>query len=174
MINLKLAEYKDGKFEMFLELGKDFLFGGDSIIVSGCSVEELIEYMDPIFKKDYFKRDEKDPLNRFNGLFDGRTYGEGRFVLIEVVKNKYYGGVFSSYLTGQSPPYFEDDIVEGWRAEDTEWNFNRTTEELKKRGYFIGNAFDCQDEIITAVRDSGDFKRIGNLHENPELYDKMK
>lgn len=36
-----------------------------------------------IFSKDYFTKDEKDPLNRFNGLFDGRTYGKGRFVLVK-------------------------------------------------------------------------------------------
>lgn len=86
MINLKLAEYKDGKFERFLELGKDFGYFGDSI-----SVYHEINIWNEECRKVYRGRvdgllaakDEKDPLNRFDGLFDGRTYGEGRFVLIE-------------------------------------------------------------------------------------------
>ena len=149
MINLKLAEYKDGKFERFLELGKDFLFGGDSIIVSGCSVEELIEYMDPIFKKDYFKRDEKDPLNRFNGLFDGRTYGNGRFVLIkddEDTRKEYFPIIY--YADGRSKINFYIDPTS------------------------LNAAFNPEISETKIIR--GDFRILGNLHENPELWEKVK
>jgi hypothetical protein len=73
MISLKLAEYnKEGKFKRFLNCGiedRQFLFGDKVIRING------------LCEEDYYK-DEKDPLNRFNGRFDGITYGEGRFVLI--------------------------------------------------------------------------------------------
>jgi len=83
MINLILAQYnKDGKFQGFLELYNlcnnqretTFLLGKDSI--------RIVE--NEMFR-DYWnhERDEKDPLNRFNGLFNGRTYGQGDFVLIK-------------------------------------------------------------------------------------------
>jgi hypothetical protein len=32
-MQLKLAEYKEGKFERFLELGKDFGYFGDHLII---------------------------------------------------------------------------------------------------------------------------------------------
>lgn len=77
-MELKLAEYKDGKFKRFLELGTridNFGFCGEEIIIFDTDCKEYDFFS--------FKKDEKDPLNRFNGLFHGRTYGEGRFVLIE-------------------------------------------------------------------------------------------
>ena len=85
MINLKLAEYKDGKFERFLELGKDFIYAGNFIGVYPQSACQAIK-KSTIFSSDNFykfDKDKKDPLNRFDGLFDGRTYGEGRFVLVK-------------------------------------------------------------------------------------------
>ena len=78
MINLKLAEYdlKTGKFERFLELGKEFTYGGDYIIIASV-VNNRANLLGT------FNLDKKDPLNRFNGLYDGFTYGNGRFVLME-------------------------------------------------------------------------------------------
>ena len=93
MINLKLAEYnKDGKFQGFLELCKiqllvnynfeieideeGFLFGKDCIIKISYGFDCLSDI------KTFYK-DKKDPLKRCNGIFDGLTYGEGRFILIE-------------------------------------------------------------------------------------------
>ena len=79
MIDLKLAQYNsEGKFVGFLEIGKDFVYGGYYILIT--------EKMTPLGVLGFadacsFDRDEKDPLNRFDGLFDGRTYGKGRFVL---------------------------------------------------------------------------------------------
>ena len=76
MLNLKLAEYKDGKFERFLELGSDFgnfFYCGDCVGIYDESME--------INNGAHYFKDEKDPLNRFNGRFNGRTYGDGRFVL---------------------------------------------------------------------------------------------
>ena len=84
MINLKLAEYKDGKFERFLEF-KDFMLSENYIV----NVKELNRVNHSHSSSNYhysffqYDKDEKDPLNRFDGLFDGRTYGGGRFVLIE-------------------------------------------------------------------------------------------
>ena len=96
-MKLRLAEYKDGKFEKFLELG-DFLFGGDFIALTEKMTLLGVWGFD---EQISFKKDQKDPLNRFDGLFDGRTYGEGRFVLIsnigkifqdDVLKSRWLGG----------------------------------------------------------------------------------
>ena len=94
MINLKLAEYdlKTGKFQGFLKLCKTklivnynfeieideegFLLGKDCII-------KISHGFDCLSDIETFYKDKKDPLNRLGGLFDGRTYGDGRFVLIK-------------------------------------------------------------------------------------------
>lgn len=126
MINLKLAEYdlKTGKFEQFFNLGLNdpysFGFYGDMITVYYSWIGESFSY----------DLDEKDPLNRFNGRFDGRTYGEGRFVLIinnqdNINKNIEYDG-------------YEDVFI-----------------------YTLGT--DIETNFIEPE----------NLHENPELYEKI-
>jgi len=74
MINLRLAEYKDGKFLRFLEIGNDFLYGGGFVEINVSTEEDHLG-------GDYDK-DKTDPLKRFDGLFDGLTYGKGRFILI--------------------------------------------------------------------------------------------
>lgn len=74
-MKLKLAEYnKEEKFEGFFECGEGFLFGGDFIVLNRLAFDR---------KEFIYKKDEKDPLNRFNGFFNGRTYGNGCFILIE-------------------------------------------------------------------------------------------
>lgn len=92
-IKMHLAEYKYGKVYRFLELGKDFMYGGDFILVN-CLASYNDEddhtdwpYGDSILqgnKEEFygrvFKLDKTDPLKR-NGLFDGRTYGNGSFAL---------------------------------------------------------------------------------------------
>ncbi len=118
-MKLKLAEYKDGKFLEFLELGEDFLYGGYFIKVNIGSAEYS-------GSADFYDLDETDPLNRFNGLFDGSTYGEGRFILKS-------GCFYKEYPKG----YIEGDVV-----------------------YITGNA----DTIS---------KRIGNLHQSPELFKEL-
>jgi len=83
-MQLKLAQYKDGKFQRFLELGKDFVYGGNFVGVYPQTALQAIKKC-TIFSSDNFykfQKDKKDSLNRFNGLFDGRTYGEGKFVLV--------------------------------------------------------------------------------------------
>ena len=79
MINLRLAEYdlKTGKFKQFFNLGLNdpysFGFYGDTITVYYSWIGESFSY----------DLDEKDPLKRFNGLFNGITFGKGMFILIE-------------------------------------------------------------------------------------------
>ena len=133
MINLRLAEYdlETGKFKSFLELGKDFLFGGDIIVFHNPSSQNNYKYFDccGVAHIDY-KKDKKDPLKRFNGLFNGRTYGEGRFVLIinyqdNINKNIEYDG-------------YEDVYI-----------------------YTLGTDIEAN------------FIEPENLHENPELYEKI-
>jgi hypothetical protein len=79
MINLKLAEYdlKTRKFNEFFDLGLNepysFGFYGNVISVYYAWIGESFCY----------DLDKKDPLKRFNGIFNGLTYGEGRFILIQ-------------------------------------------------------------------------------------------
>ena len=126
MINLKLAEYdlKTGKFEQFFDLGLNnaysFGFYGDTIKVYYAWIGESFSY----------DLDEKDPLNRFGGLFDGRTYGEGRFVLI-----------FN----------YQDNI-----------NIN-----IEYDGYEDVYIYTLGTDIEVS------FIEPENLHENPELYEKI-
>ena len=133
MINLKLAEYdlETGKFVRFLEVGNNFLFGGHIIVFHNPSSQNNYKYVDckGLTHIDY-KKDEKDPLNRFDGLFNGRTYGKGRFVLIinnqdNINKNIEYDG-------------YEDVFI-----------------------YTLGT--DIETNFIEPE----------NLHENPELYEKI-
>lgn len=141
MINLKLAEYdlKTGKFQKFLELSRTDLsifissFDGDPIIDSKgdgflLGKERVIVFLGA--SEQAFMLDKKDPLNRFNGLFDGRTYGQGDFVLIQDD---------------------EDDIV-------------KYEEKLSVKAIFeVAYSGWCLSP-----------ETIGNLHENPELYEKIK
>jgi hypothetical protein len=135
MINLKLAEYnKDEKFQGFLELGKDFLFADYFIFIPKFGDGEYLDdrengdQADPLGR--IYRRDEKDPLKRFGGLFDGRTYGEGKFVLIRDD---------------------EDDIIQMGQH-----NYQRKFDDSDDKLHYLGAYI------------------LGNLHENPELYKKIK
>jgi len=161
MINLKLAEYKDGKFEKFLELGKDFGYCGgyvDLFDYAECSKGDLIT--GEKFIKDYYSKDPKDPLNRFNGLFNGRTYGEGRFVLIQ-----------DTYC---------DHI-----CDMTNFDINSGADLLPVRKIGIQSSLTLPAVLMLAEDLSFRVRRysvgadplgnspLGNLHENPELWSKI-
>ena len=141
MINLKLAQYNEkGEFEKFLELGQDFLYGGGCIRFFH-GVDPLAGYAEPCtfcdIQRGMLLKDEKDPFNRFKGLFDGRTYGDGMFVLINCNKS-----------------IAEDNFVEGYDLDNDSY-----FEGLSQKIYFSDNS---------------NFKVIGNIHENPELWSKIK
>jgi len=155
MINLKLAEYKDGKFERFLELGKDFGYFEDFIsVASDCSLAEnlLIETDEWALASRTvirFRKDEKDPLSRFDGLFDDRTYGEGRFVLIEGFKFK-------------EKIIWEDDVL-GFYNELIKF----------KKDFVMSNCGHGEQSSMNRIgfyfcNTDTSFK--GNLHKNPELF----
>jgi len=136
-MKLKLAEYKDGKFESFRELGKDFAFCGDYVLLcearKGYFEDRTRDFEYDEYYLDRFNKDKKDPLNRFDGLFDGRTFGEGRFVL---VKNH------------------QDDVLRFF------W-------EIKSVKHFVVK---LRHKFFESQID----ERLGNIHENPELWGKVK
>ena len=155
MINLKLAEYKERKFQKFqkfLYLG-DFLLG-DRELVFLDSNEEGADY----YYGKSFDLDEKDPLNRFDGLFDGFTYGNGRFVLIKGGKNT------------ANQDIWHGDIMEG--ISSIEYKIKNPNAE---KIYFYLDFNKTIPKLLPERRDRGIIcgDIIGNLHENPELYDKI-
>lgn len=89
----------------------------------------------------------KDPLNRFDGLFDGRTYGNGRFVLIEGVE---YEGLC----------VFEGDIVS--------YPYGMHMVVLREE------SCDCFGYIYGIRLSHFKFSKYSNIYENPELWEKVK
>ena len=138
MIDLKLAKYnEEGKFEKYLELGKDFMFGGFSIhlqyvYIPPMNDEDRINGIIPDMEADFSRwlLDEKDPLNRFNGLFNGRTYGGGMFVLIHDNQDD-----FKVVCNSPIAPFYDPPSIE--------------------------QQYESKE-------------RIFNIHENPELWSKIK
>jgi hypothetical protein len=173
MINLILAEYKDGKFERFLKLanavidtdcptnflGKnkyfEIAFTVDPTFLLGNNAVHMVDPFDE-YDTDIFLKDEKDPLNRFNGLFDGSTFEEGRFILIEDSDYQFFNckANFSdrwSYEDGNSNIFisFEGALCKRYRD---------------RKGFFWRADF---PELEVS-------ECIGNIFENPELYEKIK
>lgn len=143
-MQLKLADYgeKKEKFERFLELGRainKFVYCGDLIEI--ITQKEGQEYA---HCHSYIK-DDKDPLNRFSGLFDGRTYGDGRFVLIRGIELEtgliYWGDEFFS-ADGETLLSYCDD-----------------REILKSQA-----AVAFLEKALLGI----------NIHQNPELYEKIR
>jgi len=181
-MKLRLTEYKDGKFERFLDLGSDFGYFGDFILVSNDYEQDFRAEYTPISDTELdgscgsvdptaerFALDKKDPLNRFDGLFDGRTYGEGRFVLVEGLgikdlhdKEIYIDDILAKYTTLTQDSF----LVRGNRTHNT--------------GYEGGNFYgiNLYYHTTSAIFDSEDIdlrsQILGNLHENSELWEKVK
>lgn len=181
MIKLRLAEYKDGKFKRFLELGRDFLYGGDVIQLTETPVgtmrlDQFVNMAARFTATDsdaerwakwatecLIKKDEKDPLSRFDGRFDGRTYGNGRFVLIrgyDDAETRWEDSVFS--LEDNSPPItmHADILTVGdfgnhYGAYPEAFDFPRMSDSC--------NSGACSFNLENRL--------LGNIHENPELWD---
>ena len=154
-IELRLAEYdlETGKFKSFLELGKDFLLSKEFIYLpEGMPYDCCDEDAEELYGQ-FFKKDRQDPLKRFAGYFDGRTYGKGRFILM-------FGYLLKSEecsdLT-EDRMIWEDEIIyiSGYG--------NLLIDNLAHRFYEIGDVLmeRCLEHTL------------GNLHENPELWDKL-
>lgn len=159
-MNLKLAEYKDGKFERFLELGRILGYSGESdnlfsyagnsisIMDAVCGYCEKEEVVYATIETREFLKDKKDPLNRFNGLFNGRTYGEGRFVLIiddQDTRREYFPITYDA--SGRRKVNIHIDPTS------------------------LNASFNPEISEIKMLR--GDFRFLGNLHENPELFEQI-
>ena len=165
MINLKLAQYNEkGEFEKFLELGKDFLLGGEFIVFHNPNNQHNYKHIDinGLTHIDY-KKDQKDPFNRFDGLFDGRTYGEGRFVLI---------CGFDDYHYPDTPSlrHWQDSFYE-------EKKLLRLAKTISDEGFFQTFYFE-QFSPEEKARLYGYFSfssgyATGNLHENPKLFNRL-
>jgi hypothetical protein len=176
MINLKLAEYnKDGKFQGLLELGKDFLFGGDYILI--IKVEAVITF-------SRFDKDKKDPLKRFDGLFDGRTYGEGRFVLIKSTNSVGFKFLPLSKPLSNSTELEDDNIIYQDDFISADMKYGSRPDSFRAIGLVIENGDTMQTKLQDYWWDSigachpatgeSETEIVGNLHENPELYEKIK
>lgn len=165
MINLKLAQYNsEGKFERFLELGKDFTFGGDYVVVNS----EGWRHLDPILEHKY-------PVQKlFDGLFLGRTYGGGRFVLEENEQDNIYDQhqivkhiLFKkqkdgSHFRTNNEILIKSDILEPVTLPTILCGTSGGVVKTKLNG----------DEIWEEK--TTELQLVGNLHENPELWEKLK
>lgn len=174
MINLKLAEYnlETGRFKRFLELGKDFGYFGDYIAIKYFAPYNDFVGQDKVntWCLNELKKDQKDPLNRFNGLFDGRTYGEGKFVLIRSSGNK--------DLMNQE--IFEDDLFYYTCPEDDLERLIKITYCYDKMGFEAMQICEGQEDPLWSFVDGWEtyetpkylktIEVLFNLHENPELY----
>jgi hypothetical protein len=161
MINLKLARYHlagdkvfeefpkgslpAGKYETltvssfdcFLDLGDDFLFGKNFILIDGAAIDDLSNYKDTMDSREFYGdvviKDEKDPLNRFGGLFDGFTYGNGRFVLVTEVDHSLVGKkvLFKDLFQGKT----ELPVISIGNLHENPELYNKSMEEYKSFKY---------------------------------------
>lgn len=126
-----------------------------------------------------YKQDEKDPLNRFNGLFDGRTYGFGEFCLIEqdIVK-----------VDNNSLNLSSDDVISDGKNlffcsylskkfSNNEFSMMRQLTKLDGEKYNelqkklpIGWILKGQENFMKFLENSATFNVVGNLHQNPNLF----
>jgi len=160
-MELKLAQYnlETGKFEKFLELGKDFGYFEEFILIKPYSDYWIdIKFSDYCLGGKIINKDKKDPLNRFNGLFDGRTYWKGKFVLIDKIP----------ILIGQNEDVeiWLDDIID-------------SSDEGRLSQRFVCKKTDlnyCRVQLfgfLPYYESCSEYIKVGNLHENPELYEKL-
>lgn len=173
MINLRLAEYnrKTKEFIRFLSLDKyndeeaspTFSYSKDYIQINWYDYPLL--HKD--FKEEIFELDKKDPLNRFDGLFDGRTYGEGRFVLIAEADSQ--PNIIRNLKSDKYIRFpFLDDVVQfSYCDENDDYYIEGVTLVKEGQNYKLH-----EDSYVTY--DGVWFELVGNLHENPELYEKIK
>lgn len=141
MINLKLAEYdlETKKFIKFIKLGSDygeFMYVGDCVFV----IDDF--GYSPDMCHDLGAR---DPLNRFNGRFDGRTYGHGKFVLI---------------LDDQDNVYLEKKVATGKDHDGIRFTID-----------YDCYSFKADEESYYHKKPEQEYQ--GELHENPEFWDKI-
>lgn len=192
-MKLKLAKYsEDGKFEKFLECGREFVYAGNVILtlikfdrpdgrfglgrnekgdlllpvnlaseVDDFNEDSLLEIIisslaesEDEGSRDYsdaqvWEKDEKDPLNRFDGLFDGRTYGGGRIVLMRCAHKTIRKEIW------------QDDVILGDGKRVVTQNHATTTllSRIQKQKY---SEFKVDGKASMRI--------IGNLHQNPELF----
>lgn len=149
-MKLKLAEYKDGKFERFWNL-PDFGYYEDFVSISNTTIdtERAKKEIEAGYKATGFQRDEKDPLSRFDGLFDGITYGQGRFVL-EI------NNCFNIY---ERTAVFKDF------SKLHEYSFNQ---------YLYNTKPEMENLFLKNFLYFYPISQVGNIHQNPELWEKVK
>ena len=180
-MELRLAEYnlETGKFERFLELGRDFAYAGYGIIVKNKKPlidGSILDTWPYIWREaedeGFFDKDEKDPLNRFNGLFDGRTYGNGRFILERKIKNERH------YAYCYVPDIWEFDVLHYKKTLFEKSLDKRVLETFSKTDYIPERFEQGTKTVLGKFFNRVDFKDDilfhKNLHKNPELWEKIK
>ncbi len=158
-MELKLAQYnEDGQFEKFLEIDKDFYYHSgrfsESAYGSRITVKSEPNYTFHLENHPFYY----SPPNQFptfDGLFYLRNYNQGRFVL--KINDDF--DVFAVDQDGAESIFIS---YEGQLCKKLKRNPNRP----------IQPSFPLEKMWPSSLSPS--IKKIGNIFENPELYEKIK
>ena len=145
MQNMKLYDLQEGKY---LELGEDWLYGGEFIIVNICkigySIYEAIQHKD---SEKFFMYDEdcpftdepQEPLKTICKNTGAVVYG-GRYVLFE---NKECGNIYCEKNKWGTVYYLNKDIYSFIPC--PEFNLENDKKQTVARFFSLDN---CQDNVI--------------------------
>lgn len=178
-MTLRLAEYNENKLERFIELNMSrdgFGYYGDRIVIRRFvkCLGYINEYLDT---EDCYDLDEKDPLNRFNGRFDGRTYGNGRFVLVENDQDDLNFELgFDNKNSRSLDPNYEGHHLLIWGGNMGFKHFceNKDTSErssIREQNEFTKELWDALKTCFPNEEIEKGWKKYTSIHENPELFE---
>lgn len=172
---MKLAEYKDGKFLMFLKCGHGvdmFSYGDETICVVSSQQEGP-------YIQETLLRDEVDPLSRFDGRFNGRTYGEGRFVLISGDEDDLNLELKfdKKNLRGLDPHYEGHHLLVWGFTHFKHFCENKDTSKsssIREQNEFTKELFDALKAAFPSEKVQDGWKKHTSIHQNPGLFNMIK